>query len=264
MNITGRDGISLREQWGDEPTAYLGITMPNFPNLFCLYGPGTNLARGSEPVLPFRMPDALHDGRHPQVLSARAQRDRGPQGRPRRIRRALPAEIGQLVWAHPSITHSHYKNPARQGLHAVALAALSLLGVDPRPSISPTTSSPDRERSHMKFRVCRAELGRLVVGKADVPAAADAPRPCRCCSAGRACQPLPIAAGCQEPAASRTSASKTLVQPAVSQHAMPALDRAAQPAEERWSARTTVGGVRDAERDMAGLVAHRPGGSRRR
>ena len=21
-------------------------------------------------------------------------------------------EIGQMVWAHPSITHSHYKNPA--------------------------------------------------------------------------------------------------------------------------------------------------------
>ena len=28
------------------PTAYLGITVPNFPNLFCLYGPGTNLAHG--------------------------------------------------------------------------------------------------------------------------------------------------------------------------------------------------------------------------
>src|SRR5581483_6826029 len=47
MDITGRGGVSLREQWGDEPTAYLGITMPNFPNLFCMYGPGTNLAHGA-------------------------------------------------------------------------------------------------------------------------------------------------------------------------------------------------------------------------
>ena len=47
MTITGRDGAALREQWGDEPTAYLGITVPNFPNLFCLYGPGTNLAHGA-------------------------------------------------------------------------------------------------------------------------------------------------------------------------------------------------------------------------
>ena len=44
MQIVGRDGVSLRERWGEEPRAYLGITVPGFPNLFCLYGPGTNLA----------------------------------------------------------------------------------------------------------------------------------------------------------------------------------------------------------------------------
>ena len=47
IELTGRNGVSLREQWGDEPTAYLGITIPNFPNLFCMYGPGTNLAHGA-------------------------------------------------------------------------------------------------------------------------------------------------------------------------------------------------------------------------
>ena len=44
MEIVGRDGVTLRERWGEEPRAYLGITVPGFPNLFCLYGPGTNLA----------------------------------------------------------------------------------------------------------------------------------------------------------------------------------------------------------------------------
>jgi 4-hydroxyacetophenone monooxygenase len=44
MEVTGRGGVSLRERWGDEPRAYLGITIPDFPNLFCVYGPGTNLA----------------------------------------------------------------------------------------------------------------------------------------------------------------------------------------------------------------------------
>ena len=47
MKVVGRHGVSLHDQWGDEPTAYLGITMPNFPNLFCIYGPGTNLAFGA-------------------------------------------------------------------------------------------------------------------------------------------------------------------------------------------------------------------------
>jgi 4-hydroxyacetophenone monooxygenase len=43
IEVTGRHGRDLHEQWGQEPTAYLGITVPNFPNLFCLYGPNTNL-----------------------------------------------------------------------------------------------------------------------------------------------------------------------------------------------------------------------------
>ena len=44
INILGRGGVTLSDQWGvDEGRAYLGITVPNFPNLFCIYGPNTNL-----------------------------------------------------------------------------------------------------------------------------------------------------------------------------------------------------------------------------
>lgn len=41
IDIHGR-GRCLREQWRDGAEAYLGITVPNFPNLFLLYGPNTN------------------------------------------------------------------------------------------------------------------------------------------------------------------------------------------------------------------------------
>ncbi len=51
MTITGRDGTDLREMWGERPAAYLGITVPGFPNLFCMYGPGTNLAHGGSLIL---------------------------------------------------------------------------------------------------------------------------------------------------------------------------------------------------------------------
>ena len=44
MEVRGRGGEDLRELWGDDARAYLGITVPGFPNLFCLYGPNTNLA----------------------------------------------------------------------------------------------------------------------------------------------------------------------------------------------------------------------------
>lgn len=43
MQVTGRAGIDLREHWGGEARAYLGITIPGFPNFFCLYGPNTNI-----------------------------------------------------------------------------------------------------------------------------------------------------------------------------------------------------------------------------
>lgn len=47
MEITGRNNCTLRGLWGeDNPRAYLGITVPNFPNFFIIYGPNTNLSHG--------------------------------------------------------------------------------------------------------------------------------------------------------------------------------------------------------------------------
>jgi 4-hydroxyacetophenone monooxygenase len=43
MTVTGRSGIDLHEQWNGDARAYLGVTVPGFPNLFCLYGPNTNI-----------------------------------------------------------------------------------------------------------------------------------------------------------------------------------------------------------------------------
>jgi 4-hydroxyacetophenone monooxygenase len=48
MAVTGASGQDLHESWGGDARAYLGLTVPGFPNLFCLYGPNTNLvANGS-------------------------------------------------------------------------------------------------------------------------------------------------------------------------------------------------------------------------
>lgn len=42
LRVVGRDGVSLHDYWQGEPHAYLGITVPGFPNFYMLYGPGTN------------------------------------------------------------------------------------------------------------------------------------------------------------------------------------------------------------------------------
>jgi 4-hydroxyacetophenone monooxygenase len=48
LQITGRDGVSLREAWDDDDArAYLGVTVPGFPNLFLLGGPNSFPGSGS-------------------------------------------------------------------------------------------------------------------------------------------------------------------------------------------------------------------------
>lgn len=43
MKIYGLEGKELHDVWAGEPRAYKGITVPGFPNLFCCYGPNTNI-----------------------------------------------------------------------------------------------------------------------------------------------------------------------------------------------------------------------------
>lgn len=52
LPLTGRGGVKLQVQWqGEDARAYYGITIPNFPNLFCLYGPNTNINGNASLVL---------------------------------------------------------------------------------------------------------------------------------------------------------------------------------------------------------------------
>ena len=43
MRVVGSGGVDLNEEWGGDARAYLGITVPGFPNFFMVYGPNTNL-----------------------------------------------------------------------------------------------------------------------------------------------------------------------------------------------------------------------------
>lgn len=47
MQVVGAGGRDLNEVWRDGARAYLGMTVPGFPNMFMLYGPNTNLGSGS-------------------------------------------------------------------------------------------------------------------------------------------------------------------------------------------------------------------------
>jgi cation diffusion facilitator CzcD-associated flavoprotein CzcO len=47
MTVVGAGGRTLSEEWAPVPRAYLGLSVPRFPNLFLLYGPNTNGGAGS-------------------------------------------------------------------------------------------------------------------------------------------------------------------------------------------------------------------------
>ncbi|WP_062895062.1 flavin-containing monooxygenase [Mycobacterium avium] len=52
MQIRGRSGQTLREKWGeDDARAYLGITVPDFPNFFIINGPNTFAGFGGSAIL---------------------------------------------------------------------------------------------------------------------------------------------------------------------------------------------------------------------
>jgi 4-hydroxyacetophenone monooxygenase len=110
MQIIGREGLDLREWWGERPAAYLGITVPGFPNFFCMYGPGTNLAHGGSLILHSEC-QIRYIVRALEILADEGHAAMEP--RPERYEdwhRRSQAELATLVWTQPSIRHSFYKN----------------------------------------------------------------------------------------------------------------------------------------------------------
>ncbi len=110
MEITGRDGIDLRAVWGERPAAYLGITVPGFPNFFCMYGPGTNLAHGGSLIFHSEcqmryitqcLDELIEGGR--RTMEPKQERYDDWHERSQR-------EMRTLVWSQPSVKHSFFKN----------------------------------------------------------------------------------------------------------------------------------------------------------
>ncbi|WP_371193090.1 flavin-containing monooxygenase [Glaciecola sp. SC05] len=46
-SVIGRNNIALKDQWRDYPRAYLGTSIPNFPNFFVVTGPNTGIGHTS-------------------------------------------------------------------------------------------------------------------------------------------------------------------------------------------------------------------------
>lgn len=110
MEVTGREGVSLRSLWGeDDPRAYLGIAVPGFPNFFMLYGPNTNLAHGGSAIyhaecqIRYTM-QAIREVVERQAKSLECKAQPFEQ-----YNEDVDAALKKMVWSHPGVT-SWYKN----------------------------------------------------------------------------------------------------------------------------------------------------------
>jgi 4-hydroxyacetophenone monooxygenase len=110
MSIVGRDGEILGERWGERPTAYLGITIPGYPNFFCMYGPGTNLASGGSLIFHSEC-QMRYITECLELLIAGGHKSMEPtEEKTVDWRDRSQAEMRKMVWSQPSIKHSFYKN----------------------------------------------------------------------------------------------------------------------------------------------------------
>ncbi|MFM9032692.1 MAG: flavin-containing monooxygenase [Mycobacterium sp.] len=110
LSVTGRGGADLHDRWGDRPAAYLGITVPGFPNFFCMYGPGTNLASGGSLIFHSECEIRYIMGCIDLLLASGATAMEPLPERYDDWYGRCQAELATLVWSQPSIEHSFYKD----------------------------------------------------------------------------------------------------------------------------------------------------------
>ncbi len=110
MDIKGRHGKTLRDLWGEEnPRAYLGMTVPGFPNFFLLYGPNTNLGHGGSVIFHLEIQVRYIIGC--LELLART-RSRAVECRPEvhdAYNERVDAAHNAMVWTHEGV-NNWYKN----------------------------------------------------------------------------------------------------------------------------------------------------------
>ncbi|WP_305094522.1 NAD(P)/FAD-dependent oxidoreductase [Prescottella sp. R16] len=110
IDIRGRNGHTLRAEWGDDPRAYRGGTVPGFPNLFITSAPNANPSHGAgnnfgiEVAVHFLL-ECLH------LMSERGVRSIEP------TRQAYDDYVEQIdtamentVWRHTDTAHTYYRN----------------------------------------------------------------------------------------------------------------------------------------------------------
>jgi len=110
LNITGRNGRTLRDSWAnDNPTAYLGLTVPDFPNLFCMLGPNSGPAHGGSVIFQSECQSRYISSCLVEMIEGGiAAIDVRHDVHDDYVRR-VDVEHEAMIWTHPGMT-TYYRN----------------------------------------------------------------------------------------------------------------------------------------------------------
>jgi 4-hydroxyacetophenone monooxygenase len=110
MKILGRGGCDLHATWGpDDAQAYLGMTVPGFPNFFILMGPNTGLAHGGNAIFMVEcqmrhVMACLTEMARKHANAVEVRRDVSD-----RYNQTVDDLHAGLIWSHPGVDN-WYKN----------------------------------------------------------------------------------------------------------------------------------------------------------
>jgi 4-hydroxyacetophenone monooxygenase len=110
LNIVGKAGVSLADAWKDDnPQAYLGLSVPGFPNFFCMLGPNSGPAHGGSVIFQAECQTRYIASCLVQMSERDiASIDVKPEVLEAYVRR-VDAEHEQLIWTHPGV-ETYYRN----------------------------------------------------------------------------------------------------------------------------------------------------------
>ena len=110
LDITGRGGGTLRDKWAnDNPTAYLGLTVPDFPNLFCMLGPNSGPAHGGSVIFQSECQSRYISSCLVEMIERGIAAIDVRQDVHDDYVRRVDVEHEAMVWTHPGMT-TYYRN----------------------------------------------------------------------------------------------------------------------------------------------------------
>jgi len=109
MQVRGRGGVDLHEQWAGDARAYLGVAIPHFPNFFCLYGPNTNIVVNGSIVYFSECGVRYILGLIEQVLAGGHRTVEVRQDVHDAFNQRVDAQNGRMAWGWSDV-NSWYKN----------------------------------------------------------------------------------------------------------------------------------------------------------